>query len=94
MQQKDLVYLSYAPNACYSTVTDKPPPGVTVDIKAGTWSFEGRMYEINGRTRRCDWGSHYGPIGVYDKSDVKNLARIASDWKEASKEPVSCALSD
>jgi hypothetical protein len=93
VQQKDLVYLSYAPNARYSTVTDTPPPGVAVQAKAGTWSYQGRTYEINSM-RRCDRGAHYGPIGVYDKSDVENLARMARDWKEASKEPASCAFSE
>lgn len=94
MQEKDLVYLSYASNACYPAVSDKPPPGVAVDTTAGTWSFEGRTYQINGHIRRCRWGSHYGPIGVYDKSIVENLHYLVRGWQEASAHPVSHAFSD
>ena len=93
MQEKDLVYLSYASNTCYPTVTDKPPPGVAVNIEDRLWTFRARAYKINSG-RRCDPGSRGGPIGVYDKSSAENLARMVRDWQEASKEPSSIAFSD
>lgn len=93
MKERDLVYLSYAPNACYPTVTSTPPRGVQVNMISHTWSFDGKSYLIN-EMRRCDRGSRHGPIGVYDRSDDDKLARMLRDWREASKETPSIAFSD
>jgi hypothetical protein len=88
MQLKDLIYLSYAsPNTCYTTVSDRLPLGVMVDVRAGKWSFEGKAYKINTETRNCNWGSQHGMIGVYDRSEVRNLERMVRDSQAALRSP-------
>ncbi len=89
MERKDLIFLSYSRNECYPQVTDKPLDGQYLNPTDNEWMFEGKRFKINTEARRCDYGSRSGPIGVYDKSDVKNLQRMMHDWQEASRRPMT-----
>jgi len=98
MKQQDLIFLSYADNSCYPSVTDQAPTGVSVNFAKGEWSYGGKTYKIRTKLnekglkiwdsrRRCEYGSRHGPIGAYDKSDIKNLKSMMHDWMEAGSRP-------
>jgi hypothetical protein len=93
-QFRNLLFLSYTHfNSSNASLIMEIPSGVTLDLNAGTWSFEGKTYKIGTQRRRCDWGSQLGPIGVYDRSDITHLRNMLTHHQYALESPGS-ALAD
>jgi hypothetical protein len=79
-KNKDIpfVILTFASNTCYpSLVTELK--GTIVDFENKTWSFEGNTYKFTQK-RYIRNGCIYGPISVYDKSDIKHLETMLFAW--------------
>ena len=95
MRQEDLIYMSYThPNPHRTTVSDKAPKGVTVDIKTGEWSWRGETYKINSDVPFREYYNKGGLIGVYDRSDIKNLDEMLRASHKALREQHSIFLDD
>jgi hypothetical protein len=89
MRRENLIILKYADNNAYTTVVklvgykDKY---FSIDITHGNWVYDGKTYNI-GEPRYCEWGCHWGVIGVYDRTNITHLNRMISLSKEATAEP-------
>lgn len=93
----DLVYLRFA-STCYTTVTSKKPDDVELNAKDNTWTYiwqdlgyqrertfrigQGRSYFESGTTM----GWKHGTIGVYDRTDVKQLDAMVHCAREATRD--------
>ena len=92
MQKQNLIALIYAQNHCYTRVVDiDAVPEVELDIEKEAWSWENyrnikigdkRSLYLNGFPNR------EGIIGVYDKSETKQLDAMVSHSREATDELV------
>ena len=79
--EKKLLYLEYKlyPPFDWPGLAEDPSEGVTVDVEAGTWSFEGDTYLIGDiLQRKCARGARQGPIGVYDRTNLEDLKNMLS----------------
>lgn len=88
-RKKDLISLVWPVNTTTSTLVAGVPEGVTVDKMAGTWTFEGRTYQIGGSGRYNVIPYEGSPIGVYDRTKIKHLDQLHSDitWVERRNGP-------
>jgi hypothetical protein len=89
--ERNLLYLKYKlyPPFVITELTEEPPEGVTVNTKAETWSFEGNVYSIGTMRRQCDRAAQYGPIGVYDRTNLLHLNNMISVVRIVTKEPAT-----
>ena len=86
----DLVFLVWADNTCYSRLIEEIPAGVTLDLVAGTWTFEGRTQLIGeqlSNVRSFERGGN--PIGVYDRRLLRHLRNMQamSEWVRTKDGP-------
>lgn len=87
-----LVFLVYADNCCYTTVTEQLPEGVEINHEEGTWTYakdstekRGRVYKIGDYGRTCERGARRGIIGVFDAKNVQHLNAMTHTHSEATK---------
>lgn len=85
INKKDLAYLVYASNDCYTHLQEEIPEGVEVNTQKGTWCFEGKTYKIGDEMRHCNHGSRWGVIGVYDRTNIEHLNAMVNHSEEATK---------
>lgn len=87
-RKKDLVSLIWPVNTCCSTLIRGLPKGVTVDVAAGTWTFNGTTQLIGSRIYPCLAWIDY-PIGVYDRTKMKHLEAMKMDieWVQTRNAP-------
>lgn len=90
-RKRDLVSLVWSMNSCYSRLIAGIPPDVTVDTMASTWTFQGQTHRIGGHRRYpcADVMGH--PIGVYDRTKMKDLEQMKNDieWVKERNRPAS-----
>lgn len=83
-----LVYLRYVRtgSGIAITVTPIPPPGLTLDLKKGIWSFKEINYAISTGHRNREWHElGDSPIGVYNTKDHMQLNNMISAILSAAK---------
>ena len=88
INQRDLVYLTFASNPCYSNVTRNKPSGVEINLEEGTWSRgDGRTYKI-GESRHVNEtaGQDNLIIGVYNSRLSSHLDLMVYTASEITRE--------
>lgn len=86
-KSEDLVFLSFAMNCCYTTLSEECPKEVTVNLDDGSWTYTrepDRTYRIGEGCRIG--GRTYGIIGVYDRRNVGHLSSMISNAREATSD--------
>lgn len=92
--KRNLVFLMYASNTCYTTVVGKMPEEIEVDLQQGTWSYKDKRqnnhgwheFKIGSQARHCSHGSRGGMIGVYDRTNVQHLDTMVSVARDATRD--------
>ncbi len=83
-----IVVLQYSPNTCYTQVVSleeaKQNKDLQIDLKAKTWTYEGRKREF--RQSRIPHEQRYGVIGIFDTDKLDELNSMVSAAKEATEE--------
>jgi hypothetical protein len=89
VKEKNLLYLQYEGSSLFvrAVLTEEPPEGVTVNLKAEVWLFEGNIYSIGTMHRRCKRTARQGPIGVYDRTNLLHLNNMISVSRHVTQEP-------
>ena len=87
-KKKDLISLVWPTNMCYSRLINGVPKEVTVDLVAGTWTFDGRTEAIGSRRRQA-YSRTGDPIGVYDRTKFPHLESFKDDceWVRTRNSP-------
>lgn len=92
MQKQNLIALKYAQNNCCLQVVDVDAvPEVKLDLERKTWSWENYMNLKIGEKRSLylnGFPNREGVIGVYDKSETKQIDAMVADSREATEELV------
>lgn len=78
-KKRNLIFLVWPINTCYSHLQTKVPKGVSLDLQEGTWTFQGMSFAIGKGTRSCFIGQTGAPIGCYDRTDIEHLEEFKSD---------------
>jgi len=80
-KRKNLIWLVWPPNICYSHLQVKTPKGVAVDLKCGTWTLRGSTHII-GITDHNSCEDPRNPIGAYDRVKFSHLEEFkrAVEW--------------
>lgn len=83
---RDLVFLVYSPNICYTNLVVRRPEGVTVDLEAGTWSYGDHTFKI-GEFALCFYARGGVPIGVFDRTKLPHLREMLEAQSDATARP-------
>ncbi len=87
-KKRDLVSLVWPVNTCYSTLISGVPKDVTLDLMAGTWTFQGQTQVIGSRCSPA-YDRTGDPIGVYDRRLLRHLEAFKNDceWVRTRHDP-------
>jgi hypothetical protein len=71
-RRSDPIYLVFEPDPDFVKPTKLRPEGVTVDLVADTWSYNGSTFKI-GEANEAAYQDGWPIIGVYDRNNDHHL---------------------
>lgn len=87
-RKRNLIFLVYPINTCYTKLQTEIPQGVTVDTRERTWTFGNSTFPI-GQRRTPFYPREGLPIGVYDKTKFAHLQAMKEDSEDIARGPAS-----
>lgn len=78
IRKGNLISLVWPANTLYSRLVNGVPKSVTLDLEAGTWTFEDQTQPIGSR-RHLAYNRTGEPIGVYDRTKFSHLQAFKDD---------------
>ena len=93
MKKEDLIVLRYAQNTCYVNVAlanEVHEGDFSIDLEKKIWSYQ-CWKDVPIGQQRSPYDDHSnkiksGIIGVYDRSDIKQLSSMVHDAAESLRE--------
>ncbi|MBI2577457.1 MAG: hypothetical protein HYV77_01285 [Candidatus Wildermuthbacteria bacterium] len=89
--RSDLVFHVWPVNMCYITLAEDEPEGVQLDLRNGTWTFEGQTFRIGKSAMNRIRALTGNPLGVYDRTCFDHLLELvrAEQWVADRRHPAS-----